>query len=206
MADPDYILDSYQDIKNSLFEVDELSRQELLQLQKETIETHLDFSKKYPRILENIVAQKSLESIVQQIIVLQKNPELLTTPHADVQQFTKKYPNVVECIREKNSLQLLKNIREVYKWFDVKKQHLFDKGVVSRSQVVQDLEEKHYKFNNEYPKLFEGIVNKTLEDETLEYMIKMLRKMKQENLSEHDASVDVGTHLVEKFVKPNLEK
>ena len=206
MADPDFILQSYHNIKNILSDIEEIQNQELLQLQKETIQNYITFSKKYPRILENILSYKSLEGVVQKIILLQKNPEKLETPSYEIQKFTKNYPNVVLDIKNDTSLDLLKNIREVYKWFQENKNIILKKNVTIKNNKIKDLEIIHAEFKNEHPKLFEGIVNSTLEEDTLLYMIQMLRKMKRDNLAEHDASVQVGTHLVDRFVKPNLEK
>lgn len=206
MADPDYILQAYQNIKKVLQNIDGISKQELLQLQKKTIQNYIVFSKKYPRILETILSQKSLEGIVQQIITLQQQPELLDTPTSNIQKFSKNFPNIISDIKNNRSLELLKSIREVYKWFQEEKQLISDKHSEARNIKIKQLEKTHQKFREEHPKLFEGIINKTLEEETLLYMIQMLRKMTKENLSEHEASVQVGTHLVDRFVKPNLEK
>jgi hypothetical protein len=206
MADPEYILHSYQNIKEVIQEVDDVSKQELLQLQKKTIQNYSAFSKKHPLILEKILSHKSLEGIVQQIISLQKKPEQLDTPRSDIQKFSKKFPNIISDIIENRTLELLKSIREVYQWFQEHTKILVNNHSESRNKKIKELENTHQKFREEYPKLFEGILNKTLEEDTLLYMIKMLSKMKKKNLSEHDASVEVGTHLVDRFVKPNLEK
>lgn len=40
----------------------------------------------------------------------------------------------------------------------------------------------------------------------LEYMISMSKKVKENNMTEHDASVAVGQRLVDDIVKPQLEK
>ena len=39
----------------------------------------------------------------------------------------------------------------------------------------------------------------------LEYMVKMSKKVKDNNMSEHDASVAVGQRLVDDIVKPQLD-
>tara|TARA_Y100000389_G_C17308602_1_gene436769 strand:+ start:508 stop:780 length:273 start_codon:yes stop_codon:yes gene_type:complete len=64
--------------------------------------------------------------------------------------------------------------------------------------------EKYPDFSKHYPTLFEKLFDPKLDVTTLRYMLNQKEKMSSNKLSQHDASVKVGTMLVDKYVKPNL--
>ena len=57
-----------------------------------------------------------------------------------------------------------------------------------------------------YPSIFKMACKGDMNIERLTYMLDMLDKIKNNNITEHDASVNVGQVLVDEIVKPNLEK
>lgn len=61
---------------------------------------------------------------------------------------------------------------------------------------------QHYK--TEFPSIFNMILKRDYKKDLLEMMLKQLEKMEAGTVSQHDASVAVGTVLVEKIVKPQL--
>ena len=62
-------------------------------------------------------------------------------------------------------------------------------------------------FSDKYPTLFQKIINRELEnDAMLEHMLSMLDRVKGGNLSEFDASVDVGKKLYNTHVAPKINK
>lgn len=64
--------------------------------------------------------------------------------------------------------------------------------------------EKYPDFAKHYPTLFEKLFDPNLDIATLRYMLNQKDKMNHNKLTEHDASVKVGTLLVDKYVKPKL--
>lgn len=62
---------------------------------------------------------------------------------------------------------------------------------------------QHYKV--EFPSIFNMILKRDYKKDLLEMMLKQLEKMEAGTVSQHDASVAVGTELVEKIVKPQLK-
>jgi hypothetical protein len=64
--------------------------------------------------------------------------------------------------------------------------------------------DKYPEFARDYPHLLEKLYENNFDLETLRYMLNQKQKMDTNKLSEHDASVKVGTVLVDKYVKPNL--
>ena len=61
-------------------------------------------------------------------------------------------------------------------------------------------------FYLKYPALFSKIIDGTLEKNQFNFMLNMLGKVKNEELSDHDASVQVGQVLVDKYVKPLIDE
>lgn len=64
--------------------------------------------------------------------------------------------------------------------------------------------EKYPDFAQHYPTLFEKLFDPNLDITTLRYMLAQKEKMNSNKLTEHDASIKVGTLLVDKYVKPSL--
>ena len=59
-------------------------------------------------------------------------------------------------------------------------------------------------FQKEFPKIFETLLTRTYNREFLVMMLDQLDKKERGKVSQHDASVAVGTLLVDRIVKPQL--
>ena len=59
-------------------------------------------------------------------------------------------------------------------------------------------------FQKEFPKIFEMVIGKTYNREFLSMMLDQLDKKERGKTTQHDASVAVGTMLVDRIVKPQL--
>ena len=59
-------------------------------------------------------------------------------------------------------------------------------------------------YQKEFPKVFEMLLTRTYHREFLEMMFQQLERMERGAVSQHDASVAVGTVLVDEIVKPQL--
>ena len=60
-------------------------------------------------------------------------------------------------------------------------------------------------FQKEFPKLFEMLLTRTYPRDILGMMLDQLERVERGSKSQHDASVAVGTVLVDRIVKPQLE-
>ena len=60
-------------------------------------------------------------------------------------------------------------------------------------------------WQSEFPSLFSMILTRTYNREILEVMLNQLEKVENGNTSQHNASVAVGTILVDRIVKPQLD-
>ena len=81
-----------------------------------------------------------------------------------------------------------------------------DKLVNSEENVDSHKLELEYKdlFDN-YPSIFKMACEGNMDFIRLKYMLEMIDKVKNNKISEHDASVDVGQKLVDEIVKPDLD-
>jgi hypothetical protein len=59
-------------------------------------------------------------------------------------------------------------------------------------------------YQKEFPRIFEMLLTRTYRREFLEMMFQQLERMERGATSQHDASVAVGTVLVDEIVKPQL--
>lgn len=78
------------------------------------------------------------------------------------------------------------------------------------NEMKLKLGKKYPNLSDNYPSLFNLVFNpvsswdKDLKD--LTQMVKLASKVKDNKISQHDASVKVGQQLVDKYVKPQLNK
>ena len=90
-------------------------------------------------------------------------------------------------------------------------------------KILADVEEIHNIVNNSetysvsklevefkdlfeiYPSIFKMACEGNMDFVRLKYMLQMIDNVKQNKISEHDASVDVGQKLVDEIVKPDLD-
>lgn len=67
-------------------------------------------------------------------------------------------------------------------------------------------DEKYPSFSKRYPTLSQKIFEKDFDENIIKYMLNQMTKMNANKQTEKDASIKVGTLLVDTFVKPTLEK
>lgn len=70
----------------------------------------------------------------------------------------------------------------------------------------EQLKKEFNEFYSQKPQLFEMICSDNCDDDLLNKMLKVHSKVQTGELSQHDASVEVGQELVNKYVIPKVEK
>ena len=81
--------------------------------------------------------------------------------------------------------------------------HIIDE--IQKNKLTRSECEKLYPdFFEAYPTLSNAIFETKFDFQTLLYMLKKKDEIDSRSTTQHDASVDVGSLLVDKFVKPNL--
>jgi hypothetical protein len=64
---------------------------------------------------------------------------------------------------------------------------------------------KYATFKKKYPNLYSVACNDKVDLANLDFMLHMLEKMKKDNVSQYDASAEVGQLLYSQFVEPKFK-
>ena len=85
---------------------------------------------------------------------------------------------------------------------EVKKKH--DENV---EQLTEKMIQRFPDLNMNHPSILKSACAGSMKDiKMLEFMISKVKKIKRNQITEHDASVEVGQRLVDEIVKPQIEK
>jgi len=101
-----------------------------------------------------------------------------------------------------NKQKILTESRELYRdYVD---------NLASRSYSMQDftisMQTKYSYLNTNFQSIFNMSISNKYDYNRLSIMVNMAEKVKNDEISEHDASVKVGQVLVDEIVKPQLDK
>jgi hypothetical protein len=72
------------------------------------------------------------------------------------------------------------------------------------TQTAAQVSSQFADFQKQFPKIFEMVLTRTYPRDLMAMMLDNLDKMERGTRSQHDASVAVGTVLVDRIVKPQL--
>jgi hypothetical protein len=78
--------------------------------------------------------------------------------------------------------------------------------MVQNRESIETIKSAFPEFAEQFPSLLEMLTRpQGFDDASLGMMIKMLDKMGAGQASQHEASIQVGQHLVTKYVKPQVD-
>ena len=89
-------------------------------------------------------------------------------------------------------------IKEIIKELREYNKNNTDKTVEERLLILKD---EYSDFSDNYPRLFEEIVEDSLDDTILNRLLNIMKMKESQTISNHQADVDVGQILVNKYVK-----
>jgi len=79
------------------------------------------------------------------------------------------------------------------------------------TEILNDCKDKSY-YENKYPEFFlqcpilsNNIFKPNFDKNMLQFMLKQKLQIEKNEVSEHDASVNVGSRLVDTYIKPIIE-
>jgi hypothetical protein len=72
------------------------------------------------------------------------------------------------------------------------------------TQTPAQVSSQFAEYQREFPKIFEMLLTRTYRRDFLEMMLQQLERVERGTTSQHNASVAVGTVLVDEIVKPQL--
>jgi len=76
------------------------------------------------------------------------------------------------------------------------------KRLKNEGKTFDEMKEAAPEFANNYPHLFIMVSsNEEYDEQTLQLMLNMIDNMGKSKINQHNASIKVGTHLMNKFVK-----
>ena len=84
-----------------------------------------------------------------------------------------------------------------------------NKGIhkdLSKKEFNLKMQHKYSNLFNNFSSIFQQCVNNVMDIEVITFMINKAKEVQKNKLSNYDASVKVGEKLVDKFIKPNLDK
>lgn len=90
--------------------------------------------------------------------------------------------------------------------FKINEIKLFIKKNKKNTNLKEFAEKEFSDFNTKYPTLFRKLLEEDCDSKQLDYMLKQLENIQKGNKTQYDASVEIGQILVDKFVKPELNK
>ena len=77
--------------------------------------------------------------------------------------------------------------------------------MVANRQTMDDIKSAFPEFAEQYPSLLEMVTRPAFDEKSLTVMIQMLEKMGSKGTSQHEASIAVGSHLLNAYVKPQID-
>jgi len=72
-------------------------------------------------------------------------------------------------------------------------------------QFEADMKERYPEFAESHQEIFKSVLSGSLDMNMFKYMISMLKQMERGNITERNASIEVGQVLVDKYVKPLVD-
>ena len=91
---------------------------------------------------------------------------------------------------------ILKTVREIC---EIKKTN-------NEETFKKIMEEEYSDFSENHKSIYQICIMGKMDIDRFSYMIDMAKKVKKNEMSEYNASVKVGTRLVDDIIKPNLDK
>jgi hypothetical protein len=73
---------------------------------------------------------------------------------------------------------------------------------ISNNKKIDDKD--YIEFKNKYENLYKMCMQKNFDSNQFNYFLHKLKQIEEKKITEYDASVSIGTLLVDKYVKPQL--
>lgn len=123
----------------------------------------------------------------------------------DLERMTKNLPNEDDEGPPPDTSYVLDDVKEMsnrIKLYHAKKIDMH----LPEDRFIKKMKKDYQKLHENFPTMFDKVMSGTLEIERLAFMLKMIGEIGKKKVTRHEASVVVGQELVDKIVKPNLEK
>lgn len=185
--------------------IDNLLKDKFKTFKNEIINEHQEFYNSYTNFFMKIIDtnyKKNLNKIIPLVLKIHKDKNKKSN------LLDKKYNNLYNKLKSGNfnTLEFLKKVKLIkLQYVEFLESNKQDKNKLL-TNLIDKFNKKYPDFQQSNPVLMQGMLNKTLDNITLDKMLGMYKLFYEKKLSNHDASVKFGQHLVDKFIKPNLKK
>ena len=192
----------YKEIRQTLTERDFSHNQQLNILKSKYKAKYKDFRENHRLLFDKIINKRLENSFLQDMMLLHENKLNQTRKN----NFERRYPKIYDTIcNKKQTLELFRQIEIMQNDYNSSYKKLQDKKVLDTSNIKTLFKNKYSTFTEKQESLFNGMIDESLDPDILMSMIQTYKKYKNNQMSEHDASVEFGQKLVDKIVKPNLK-
>lgn len=101
--------------------------------------------------------------------------------------------------------EILKDVRQINKNLNKFKNKTDFKGL-TYDEFKTQMETEFEKLNRDFNFIFSRAISGNLDNNMFEFMIQKAKSVQNNKMSNYDASKQVGEKLVDKFIKPEIEK
>ena len=191
------ITEAYKEIKFKKKEINKFRTKTLNDVEN-IMKKKFTFCNKYPRLFRKLISN-NLNKFIPKMIRLHKSKSKGIN-----KKFSKKFPELYKEIRKGNLLSILREIKSIKSELTQIAEPILHQLKQKQIDMKTYFESKYPAFKTKANTLFQGMLSGNLNEKTLEVMLNMYKKYEDKKLSERDASIQFGTHLVDKYIKPNL--
>ena len=94
-----------------------------------------------------------------------------------------------------NSTEIKKNLDEIKDYLNLNNYS---------AEAIEYLNDKYRDFSERFPRLYEGTIENSLDPNVLKQLLNIMKQREDSKLTDHQADVNVGELLVNKYVKPQF--
>lgn len=203
MLEGDELESIYKDMMTQLKKLDSDFHKNLQKINTGLNKKFQEFANRYKRLFNMIIENRFKE----------KYSDLFLRLHEDKLNKTEKkrvlfnHENLYyDIVSKKKTLEIFKTIHEIQVEQDIRLQDFNEEKQKNIEKLKEHFKKKYPEFEKNHNSLFTGILKGEFEENIMLQLIDSYKKFRNNTLSEHDASVRFGQVLVDKLVKPMLDK
>jgi hypothetical protein len=194
--------EKYYDIYNSYQEIVNLYKSNILSIGQVMKDKYSDFQNKYSKLFRKIIANQITTDFLKNITAIADNT--ITDKKRDI--FQKANPDLYNEIVQNGILDILNQIKKIRtnikEYIEGYKEDFQKEKEEKKSYFIQKY--RSLLTNKRYKGLFKGWINETMPRDVTLKLLASYDKMQRNELSEQDAATAYSQHIVDEYIKPEL--
>jgi hypothetical protein len=194
--------EKYYDIYNSYREIVNLYKSNILSIGQVMKDKYSDFQNKYSKLFRKIIANQITTDFLKNITAIADNT--ITDKKRDI--FQKANPDLYNEIVQNGILDILNQIKKIRtnikEYIEGYKEDFQKEKEEKKSYFIQKY--RSLLTNKRYKGLFKGWINETMPRDVTLKLLASYDKMQRNELSEQDAATAYSQHIVDEYIKPEL--